>query len=122
MYEYLIQDFNFAREDVILLTEDQVAPYSQPTRCNIILAMHWQVKEAQFEDQLYFHYSGHGWEEECLEGECPEEAIYPVDFHSSGRITGHELHQIMVNKLAPGVRLAVVLDTYCNATMSGASS
>lgn len=109
MYEYFIQVFGFAKEDMIILTEDQNSPHSQPTKSNIIQALQWLVKGAQSKDWLYFHYSGHGQEEKCS-----EEAIYPVDFKSSGSIARHELDQVMVNKLSPGVRLVVILDTYCS--------
>lgn len=112
MYEYLIQVVGFAK-DMIILTEDQNSPPSKLARSNIIQAMQWLIKEAQYKDWLYFHYGGHGGD-----GTCPEEAIYPVDFKSSGRIARNELDQVMVDKLAPGVRLAVILDTYCSQPFS----
>lgn len=58
MSSYLNQAFGYAREDMVLLTDDQQNPMSQPTKANILRAMHWLVKDAQPNDSLFFHYSG----------------------------------------------------------------
>jgi hypothetical protein len=58
MSTYLNQNFGYAREDMVLLTDDQQNPMSQPTKANILRAMHWLVKGAQPNDSLFFHYSG----------------------------------------------------------------
>lgn len=58
MSAYLNQNFGYAREDMVLLTDDQQNPMSQPTKANILRAMHWLVKDAQPNDSLFFHYSG----------------------------------------------------------------
>lgn len=55
---YLNQSFGYAREDMVILTDDQQNPMSQPTKANILRAMHWLVKDAQPNDSLFFHYSG----------------------------------------------------------------
>ena len=55
---YLNQNFGYAREDMVILTDDQQNPMSQPTKANILRAMHWLVKGAQANDSLFFHYSG----------------------------------------------------------------
>lgn len=58
MSSYLNQHFGYKREDMVLLTDDQQNPMSQPTKANILRAMHWLVKDAQPNDSLFFHYSG----------------------------------------------------------------
>ena len=58
MSAYLNGYFGYAREDMVLLTDDQQNPMSQPTKSNIIRAMHWLVKDAKPNDSLFFHYSG----------------------------------------------------------------
>ncbi|KAK1141123.1 Ca(2+)-dependent cysteine protease [Aspergillus melleus] len=58
MSSYLNQNFGYAREDMVLLTDDQQNPMSQPTKANILRAMHWLVKDARPNDSLFFHYSG----------------------------------------------------------------
>jgi hypothetical protein len=38
-----------------VLTDDSPYPRSQPTRKNIIDAMHWLVRDARPHDALFFH-------------------------------------------------------------------
>ena len=58
MSTYLNEFFGYKREDMVTLTDDQQNPMSQPTKANILRAMHWLVKDAQPNDSLFFHYSG----------------------------------------------------------------
>lgn len=62
MSTYLNAHFNYKREDMVLLTDDQQNPMSQPTKANILRAMHWLVKDARPNDSLFFHYSGKTWQ------------------------------------------------------------
>ncbi|KAI4178956.1 MAG: hypothetical protein L6R41_008122, partial [Letrouitia leprolyta] len=57
MSTYLNGNFGYAREDMVILTDDQQNPMSQPTKANILRAMHWLVKDAKPNDSLFFHYS-----------------------------------------------------------------
>lgn len=58
MTAYLVEQFGYKREDMVILTDDQQNPMSQPTKQNILRAMHWLVKDARPNDSLFFHYSG----------------------------------------------------------------
>lgn len=58
MSKYLNENFGYAREDMVILTDDQRNPMSQPTKKNILRAMHWLVKDAKQNDSLFFQYSG----------------------------------------------------------------
>lgn len=58
MSAYLVEHFGYKREDMVILTDDQQNPMSQPTKQNILRAMHWLVKDARPNDSLFFHYSG----------------------------------------------------------------
>jgi metacaspase-1 len=58
MSTYLNGHFGYKREDMVILTDDQQNPMSQPTKVNILRAMHWLVKDARPNDSLFFHYSG----------------------------------------------------------------
>ena len=58
MSSYLVENFRYKREDMVILTDDQQNPMSQPTKQNILRAMHWLVKDARPNDSLLFHYSG----------------------------------------------------------------
>ena len=44
----------------MLLDSPNSNPRQIPTRANMIAAMQWLVRDAQPNDSLFFHYSGHG--------------------------------------------------------------
>ncbi|KAL9034572.1 MAG: hypothetical protein Q9214_006986 [Letrouitia sp. 1 TL-2023] len=114
MSTYLNGNFGYAREDMVILTDDQQNPMSQPTKQNILRAMHWLVKDAKPNDSLFFHYSGHGGQTKDLDGDEEDgydEVIYPVDFRVAGHIVDDEMHRIMVQTLQPGVRLTAIFDS-----------
>ncbi|ORY12733.1 caspase domain-domain-containing protein [Clohesyomyces aquaticus] len=114
MSTYLNGHFGYKREDMVILTDDQQNPMSQPTKANILRAMHWLVKDAQPNDSLFFHYSGHGGQTKDLDGDEDDgydEVIYPVDFRTAGHIVDDEMHRIMVSPLQPGVRLTAIFDS-----------
>jgi len=113
MSVYLQQSLGYARPDMVVLTDDQQHKLSQPSKINILRAMHWLVKDARPGDALLFHYSGHGWR--LLESDESEpyfdDCLYPLDFRSAGLITGDELHRIMIEPLVPGIKLTSIIDT-----------
>lgn len=114
MSAYLNERHGYAREDMVILTDDQHNPMSQPTKANILRAMHWLVKDARPNDSLFFHYSGHGGQTPDLDGDEEDgydEVIYPVDFRSKGHIVDDEMHRIMVKPLPPGCRLTAIFDS-----------
>ncbi|KAH8645645.1 caspase domain-containing protein [Xylariales sp. PMI_506] len=119
MSGYLVEHFAYKREDMVILTDDQQNPMSQPTKQNILRAMHWLVKDARPNDSLFFHYSGHGGQTKDLDGDEDDgydEVIYPVDFRSVGHITDDEMHRIMVRPLQAGVRLTAIFDSCHSGT------
>lgn len=54
----MIERYNYKREDMVILTDDQTNPVMIPTKQNIIRAMGWLVKDARPNDALFLHYSG----------------------------------------------------------------
>ncbi|OBT63343.1 metacaspase-1 [Pseudogymnoascus sp. 23342-1-I1] len=119
MSSYLFENFGYKREDMVILTDDLQNPMSQPTKQNILRAMHWLVKDARPNDALFFHYSGHGGQTKDLDGDEPDgydEVIYPVDFRQVGHIVDDEMHRIMVTPLQPGVRLTAIFDSCHSGT------
>ncbi|KAK3320051.1 caspase domain-containing protein [Cercophora scortea] len=119
MSGYLVENFGYKREDMVILTDDQQNPMSQPTKQNILRAMHWLVKDARPDDSLFFHYSGHGGQTKDLDGDEEDgfdEVIYPVDFRQVGHITDDEMHRIMVRPLQSGVRLTAIFDSCHSGT------
>ncbi|KAH8661400.1 caspase domain-containing protein [Tricladium varicosporioides] len=119
MSAFLNENFGYKREDMVILTDDQQNPMSQPTKQNILRAMHWLVKDAVPNDSLFFHYSGHGGQTKDLDGDEEDgydEVIYPVDFRQVGHIVDDEMHRIMVTPLAAGVRLTAIFDSCHSGT------
>lgn len=55
---FLMERYNYKREDMVILTDDQRNPVAIPTRANMIRAMQWLVKDARKDDSLFLHYSG----------------------------------------------------------------
>lgn len=91
---FLHQQYGFLYEDMVILTDDQLNPASQPTRTNIIRACQWLVAGARSNDSLFLHFSGHGGQTEDLdedEEDGLDETIYPVDFKMSGMIVDYVL-------------------------------
>jgi hypothetical protein len=94
--------------DMVVLTDDhqyqrnEGYPHSWPTRTNMIMAMHWLVKDAQPGDDLFFHYSGHGSCVEDVDGDesnGQDEVICPVNMDPAmpkrSWITDDMIHEIM---------------------------
>lgn len=54
----LNQNYGYREEDIVLLTDTQQRPTSQPTKKQILLSMHWLVKGSRAGDHLLFYYCG----------------------------------------------------------------
>ncbi|EED19678.1 metacaspase CasB [Talaromyces stipitatus ATCC 10500] len=116
---FLNKVYGYRREDMVILTDDQSNPLSQPTKANIIRAMYWLVKDAMPNDSLFIHFSGHGGRTPDLDGDEDDgfdDVIYPVDYKSAGHIVDDEMHDIMVKPLRPGVRLTAIFDSCHSGT------
>ncbi|KAJ3481917.1 hypothetical protein NLI96_g7333 [Meripilus lineatus] len=84
-----------------------------PTKAKILSSMKWLVKDAQADDSLFLHYSGHGGQTRDLDGDETDgmdELIFPMDYKKNGIILDDEMHRIMVKPLRPGVRLTALFD------------
>lgn len=87
--------------------------HQMPTKANIIAGLRWLVEDVRPGDVLFFHYSGHGAQQEDpfgYEEDGMNETICPLDFLSSGMITDDEIAEIVVRSLPEGVRLTAVMD------------
>ncbi|KAH8925350.1 peptidase C14 [Atractiella rhizophila] len=85
----------------------------QPTKENMINAMRWLVSNAQPNDSLFFHFSGHGGQAKDKHGDEEDgydETIYPLDFENAGHIVDDELHNLLVRPLPAGCRLTAIFD------------
>ncbi|KAM3428092.1 hypothetical protein MY1884_004968 [Beauveria asiatica] len=116
---FLNERYGYKWEDMVILTDDQQDPRKIPTKQNMQQAMEWLVRDAQPNDALFFHYSGHGGQTEDLDGDEDDgfdEVIYPVDFQRAGHIVDDEIHYRVVRPLKPGVRLTAIFDSCHSAT------
>lgn len=52
---FLMQRYNYKKEDMVVLTDDARDPRSIPTKANMIAAMQWLVRDAKPNDALFFH-------------------------------------------------------------------
>ncbi|KAJ3472160.1 hypothetical protein NLG97_g11234 [Lecanicillium saksenae] len=116
---FLNERHGYKWEDMVILTDDQQDPRKIPTKQNMQKAMDWLVANAQPNDALFFHYSGHGGQTEDLDGDEDDgfdEVIYPVDYQRAGHIVDDEIHYRVVRPLKPGVRLTAIFDSCHSAT------
>ncbi|GAB1309846.1 Ca(2+)-dependent cysteine protease [Madurella fahalii] len=111
---FLMENYGYKREDMVILTDDQQDPIMQPTKQNIIRAMQWLVAGAQPNDALFLHFSGHGGQTADTSGDEEDgydEVIYPVDYKTAGHIVDDEIHHHVVKPLQAGVRLTAIFDS-----------
>ena len=97
--------------DIRILTDDNKS--AMPTRANILAALDWLVADAQPGDSLFFHYSGHGGQDDDLDGDDEDgedECIYPCDFQKAGSIVDDELRKRLVLRVPAGVELYALMD------------
>lgn len=110
---------NYKNEDIVVLSDRERNPKSQPTRANMTAAMHWLVAGAKSGDALFFHYSGHGGQAPAHDGDEADgynETIIPVDYERTGQMEDDELHAILVRPLPIGCRLTAVFDSCHSGT------
>merc|ERR1719247_2625958 len=96
-----------------MILTDNGPSQSQPTRQNILRACRWLVQGAQPGDCLFFHFSGHGAQQEdpnCMEEDGYDETICPCDFNSAGMIVDDEIFDLIVAPLPSGAKLTAVMD------------
>ncbi|VDB92381.1 unnamed protein product [Peniophora sp. CBMAI 1063] len=113
MYHFLTER-GYPKKDILYLVDTSNDPRSRPTRENMLAAMRWLVKDAQQDDALFFHYSGHGGQVRDRDGDEADgmdEVIFPVDYKTAGIIVDDLLHEILVKPLPPGCRLTALFDS-----------
>ncbi|WVW81989.1 metacaspase-1 [Kwoniella bestiolae CBS 10118] len=113
--KFLIERYNYKAEDIVMLTDDARNQRQIPTRNNIIQACQWLTQDAQPNDALFFHYSGHGGQTKDLDGDEDDgydEVIYPLDHKQAGHIVDDECeHHLLVRPLPAGCRLTAIFDS-----------
>jgi hypothetical protein len=130
MSVYLTDRAGYRGEDMLILTDDKNRTESQPTKGNILKALHWLAKDPT-PDSLFLYYSGmfnnpylrplkpsltltgHAGElSHSIGNSCGIGHIYPADFEQLGPIYDDEIFRIVVKCLPPGVSLTLIFDFY----------
>lgn len=125
MAEFLKSSWNYASEDIMVLTDEPYNLKYMPTKRNILSALRWLVKDSQPGDCLFFQYSGHGGRIFDLHGRRVdghradgfEKAIHPVDWESAGEIMTEDLYDVTVKPLPTGCRLNALFDSCYSGTV-----
>ncbi|CAK0903734.1 unnamed protein product [Prorocentrum cordatum] len=84
-----------------------------PTRERVEQELKWLVQGAGPGDALFFHFSGHGAQQEDPNGfeeDGMNETILPVDFQKAGMLTDDRISDIIVKPLPEGARLTAIMD------------
>lgn len=111
MKRLLTDSFGWDGDCMRTLVDDN--PGAMPTKANINSALRWLVQGAQPGDVLFFHFSGHGAQQEDPHGyeeDGMNETICPVDFQQVGMVTDDEIGEIIIKHLPEGVRLTAIMD------------
>ncbi|CAL1701735.1 unnamed protein product [Somion occarium] len=117
---FLTRYYHYKDEDIVLLTDDSTNPRALPTKANIIDAMKWLVCDAQPNDSLFFHYSGHGGQVKDIDGDEVDgydEVIFPLDYKNAGYILDDLMNSTMVSPLPAGCRLTALFDSCHSGSM-----
>uniref|UniRef100_A0A7S1ADE4 Peptidase C14 caspase domain-containing protein n=1 Tax=Noctiluca scintillans TaxID=2966 RepID=A0A7S1ADE4_NOCSC len=112
MRQFLIRELQFPDSQVRVL-KDESGWQWKPTRANIIKQVEWLVGSARPGDVFFFHFSGHGGQQEdpsYAEEDAMDETILPSDFQQSGQIVDDELFDRMVAPLPNGCKLTCLMD------------
>ncbi|KAG8745621.1 Ca(2+)-dependent cysteine protease [Ceratobasidium sp. 414] len=115
---FLIDHFQYAEEDIRILTDSESSHgevgEAESTRENIIQYIDWLVSDAEPDDSLFFHYSGHGSNQDDLDGDeydGKDESICPTDYETAGVLVDDELHELLVKPLPEGAGLTTLFDS-----------
>ena len=129
MGRMLTERFGYAPENIRLLV-DEVDFYNQAhlpttqsfpsTRQNIVKSIKWLVQDAQADDKLFFHFSGHGTcsadyyrEEKHGSNQC----IMPTDYEESGVLVDDDINQFLIRPLPNDCILHALVDCCHSGTI-----
>ncbi|KAG8725585.1 Ca(2+)-dependent cysteine protease [Ceratobasidium sp. 395] len=115
---FLIDNFGYEEGNICVLTDSESSHgeigEAESTRANIIQYIDWLVSDAEPDDSLFFHYSGHGSNQEDLQGDeydGKDESICPTDYETAGFLVDDELHELLVKPLPEGAGLTALFDS-----------
>ncbi|KAF8520790.1 caspase domain-containing protein [Hysterangium stoloniferum] len=130
--KFLMERYNVAAEDIVILSDDPSKKHIRPTRENILEQLTKLVAGAAPGDLLFFWYNGHGGQvdnKNGTESDKRDEFIRPVDVSEDKTkpslsrdrykniILDDELRDILVSHLPTSVHLVALIDSCHSGTM-----
>jgi len=92
----LIDAYGYSFRNIVVLRDDD--PSKMPTKANILIALQAIVSASGPNDEIWFHYSGHGTQIRDTNGDESDgldEAIVPVNYKTAGMIGDDDLYQLI---------------------------
>lgn len=91
MYELLNEHYGYAKENMVILTDDMTDITKRPTRDNILRELQSLATHSEMYQEVWIHYSGHGsWVNNYDTG-----ILVPCDHQTAGFIVDVELYNII---------------------------
>jgi hypothetical protein len=100
MKEMLIDELGYQEKNIMLLRDDTDNRELYPTKNNILKKLEEFVTNKTTEDDLWFHYSGHGSirrDRSNDEKENIDSVVIPNDFQTNGVILDDDIYSIIQN-------------------------
>ena len=94
---YILKNI-YGYSSILQLRDDSNDETKVPTRKNILNELYNLISNSTPEDEIWFHYSGHGSQIRCVHGDKIDhldEIIVPVDFKTKGYIYDDEIFNII---------------------------
>jgi metacaspase-1 len=98
MRDMLVNEMKFKEENITILTDDNEDCDLYPNRQNILNKLTAFVTNKQSDDELWFHYSGHGTIRKDGSGDEKynlDSVMIPVDYQTNGIILDDEIYAII---------------------------
>lgn len=100
MHEMLINELRFEEQNIVVLRDDADNKDLIPTKNNILQKMEDFIYKSTNDDELWFHYSGHGSirrDRSNDEKRNIDSVLIPYDFQTKGIILDDDIYAIIKN-------------------------
>lgn len=118
MKKYIQDVHGFEEENIVILMDD--GNHTEPTKANIIEAYKTIIGQAEEDDAIFLHYSGHGTklrDSDGDENDGYDEALVSRDFQTSGMILDDDLYELLIKDLPDGVHMTCLMDCCHSGTI-----
>ena len=112
LIKFLKDVHGFVDEDFTILMDDD-GKHAEPTRENILKALHRFAFSVNPGDAVFFHYAGHGSTQPDDNGDEEsgmDSTMLPVDYQMQGVIVDDEIFRLLLVPMPSGVEMTAVMD------------